>query len=146
MQSLRTRRSQAPPRKAQRTPTKLSKPGANGTPLPRKKSQTSRVDDKIKKRMSTRYADISGPTDVNVPPMPSVPAALRPGERRGGDEAVRRRVDYDDDDVQQPKVAPDDNKLLDKDDFDPDDCMWRDSTVNLADSVCRLKAETCQFD
>lgn len=107
MQSLRTRRSQAPaPRKGQRSGAKLV--GRSDS------SRKSRVDDRIKKRMSMRYADISGPVDV--PPMPPMPTMGRARE--------------DDDDVvynarSAPRDAPtaeDDKKLLDKDDFDPDAC------------------------
>lgn len=121
MQSLRSRKSQAPPRKVQRSGTKLSKPG---TSISRKKSQSSKVDDKIKKRMSMRYADISSPTEVNVPAIPSVPAALQPGggpRARMGEESVRQRVEYGEEEV---RAAADDNKLLDKTDFDPDECRW----------------------
>ncbi|KAJ3510518.1 hypothetical protein NLJ89_g4622 [Agrocybe chaxingu] len=115
--SLRSRPSQAP-RKAQRTPTKLAKPGAGPTPRDRGKN---RVDDKIKKRMSTRYADISSPTQLTgVPAMPSfmglIPAgqgAETPG--RDGEEDVRDRTGTRDD----VRVVSDDKKLLSAEDFDP---------------------------
>ncbi|KAF9027139.1 hypothetical protein BDZ89DRAFT_1092282 [Hymenopellis radicata] len=109
MQSLRTRRSQAPPaRKVQRAGTKLAK-----GPSLRNDTRKSRVDDRIKKRMSMRYADISGPVDV--PPMPPMPTMALGGvqeEEAVYDERSRR---------EDPAVTTeDDKKLLDKDDFDPD--------------------------
>ncbi|KAF8167544.1 hypothetical protein B0H34DRAFT_669962 [Crassisporium funariophilum] len=114
--SLRSRPSQAP-RKAQRAPSKLAKPGA---PTARDRSK-NRIDDKIKKRMSTRYADISSPTQLSgVPPMPSLammPVGQRgtPGTGREGDEDVRDRTGTRDD----AKVVGDDRKLLNAEDFDP---------------------------
>ncbi|KAF8906133.1 hypothetical protein CPB85DRAFT_895024 [Mucidula mucida] len=109
MQSLRTRRSQAPPaRKAQRSGTKLAK-----GPSLRNDTRKSRVDDRIKKRMSMRYADISGPVDVPpMPPMPTMPMGSLQEEEAVYDERSRR---------DDPAVTTeDDKKLLDKDDFDPD--------------------------
>ncbi|KDR85544.1 hypothetical protein GALMADRAFT_234471 [Galerina marginata CBS 339.88] len=114
--SLRSRPSQAP-RKAQRSPAKLAKPGAGPTPRDRSKN---RIDDKIKKRMSTRYADISSPTQLTgLPPMPSLgfaPAgqgSATPG--REGEEDLRDRTGTRDD----AKAASDDKKLLNAEDFDP---------------------------
>ncbi|KAF9009805.1 hypothetical protein BDZ89DRAFT_517439 [Hymenopellis radicata] len=109
MQSLRTRRSQAPPaRKVQRAGTKLAK-GLSS----RNDTSKSRVDDRIKKRMSMRYADISGPVDVPpMPPMLTMPLGGIREEEAVYDERSRR---------EDPSVTTeDDKKLLDKDDFDPD--------------------------
>ncbi|KAK0466198.1 exo84 subunit/exocyst complex component [Desarmillaria tabescens] len=116
MQSLRTRRSQAPARKVQRSGTKLSKIAQGVTPRPRD-ARKSRVDDKIKKRMSMRYADISGPTELNVPPMPSIPTV---GVITDGfqNEVVGEKIGTRDDGA--AVAAENDKKLLDKDDFDPD--------------------------
>lgn len=120
--SLRTRPSQAP-RKAQRSPTKLTKPGAGPTPRDRGKN---RIDDKIKKRMSTRYADISSPTQLSgVPAMPSFMGLIPAGQRlevsgREGEEDVRDRTGTRDD----AKVAGDDKKLLNAEDFDPAACAY----------------------
>ncbi|KAF7337536.1 Exocyst complex component [Mycena sanguinolenta] len=119
MQSLRTRRSTAPTKgQPQRQPTRLAKPngaGAGAAPAPRSRDpRKSRVDDKIKKRMSTRYADISGPTDLNVPPMPSMPSMPRATPGREQDEVVMDR------NAGREDRGVDDKKLLDKDDFDPD--------------------------
>ncbi|KAK0500855.1 exo84 subunit/exocyst complex component [Armillaria luteobubalina] len=117
MQSLRTRRSQAPARKVQRSGTKLSKIAQGVTSRPRD-ARKSRVDDKIKKRMSMRYADISGPTELNVPPMPSMPTV-------GGivdgfqSEVVGEKIGSRNDGA-ATAAAEEDKKLLDKDDFDPD--------------------------
>ncbi|TFK42011.1 hypothetical protein BDQ12DRAFT_645406 [Crucibulum laeve] len=116
--SLRTRPSQAP-RKG-RSPTKLAKQGAG--PIPRDKSK-SRVDDKIKKRMSMRYAEmISSPTELqHVPAMPSISGMLPAGPRAAamlheGDEGVRDSEAARD----QAKALGDDKKLLSSDDFDAD--------------------------
>lgn len=123
MQSLRTRRSQAPRKYGATTaPSKLAKPGAAPTPRPRD-TRKSRVDDKIKKRMSMRYADISAPTDLNVPSVPRLPVGISSaGGRQGGgvsreqDEMVRDRSEVRED----PGAA--DKRILDKEDFDPDAC------------------------
>lgn len=71
----------------------------------------------MKKRMSLRYAEISAPTDASVPPLPTVPLGLRPGIPRDPDEIVR--------DIAQVKEDPRllDQRLLDKEDYDPDDCV-----------------------
>lgn len=70
----------------------------------------------MKKRMSLRYAEISSPTDAYVPAVPTIPLGLRPGVQRDPDEIVK--------DVAQVKEDPRalDQRLLDKEDFDPDDC------------------------
>ena len=118
--SLRTRPSQAP-RKPQRSPTKLSKPGLGPTPRDRGKN---RIDDKIKKRISTRYADISSPTQLSgVPAMPSLMGLIPAGQRldiseREGEEDLRDRSGTRDD----VKAANDDKKLLNAEDFDPAAC------------------------
>ena len=112
--SLRTRKSQAPPRKAQRSGTKLGKPA-----VPR--DRKSRVDDKIKKRMSMRYAEISGPTPVGgIPAVPSLPAGMgAPRAFREQDEIVREPKDKA---AQEKQVKEDDKKILDDDNFDADAC------------------------
>jgi hypothetical protein len=80
------------------------------------------VDDRIKKRMSMRYANISGPTDVSVPAMPSMPIGARPevgGEvREESDTGARREREK----VEDQRIA--ERKMLDKEDFDPDACEW----------------------
>ena len=127
--SLRSRRSTAPrkgpPRQSSGTGgggTRLAKPGSGRTPRdPRK--QSSRVDDKIKKRMSMRYNDVASPTDGSVPAMPGMPVGLmgqagmrgRPGREQ--DKVVRDREDA--------RLRGNDNQLLDADEFDPDACMSR---------------------
>ncbi|KAF9532123.1 hypothetical protein CPB83DRAFT_58809 [Crepidotus variabilis] len=115
--SLRSRPSQAP-RKAQRTPTKLAKPSAGPTPRDRGKN---RIDDKIKKRMSTRYADISSPTELTgIPAMPTMMGLIPIGGSGGptpreGDEDLRDRTDT----REEARAAVDDKKLLSAEDFDP---------------------------
>ncbi|CAK5264323.1 unnamed protein product [Mycena citricolor] len=112
MQSLRTRRD-APTGKSQRQPARTPRP--NGGATPRRDARKSRVDDKIKKRMSMRYADISSPGDLGIPSMPPIPAL--PGRTAGSreqDEVVMDRG------REREDRGADDKKLLDKDDFDPD--------------------------
>ncbi|KAJ3795121.1 nuclear mRNA splicing protein [Lentinula aff. detonsa] len=120
MQSLRSRRSQGPARKPTRQPTngKLAK---DARPRRRDTSGRSRVDDKIKKRMSTRYADISSPTELNVPRVPTLPIDTAGGRRtdREQDESVRDQEDL----VSSQKAADaaaEEKKLLDDKTFDPD--------------------------
>lgn len=127
MQSLRTRRSQAPARKPSRQATngKLSKDAR----LRSRDTGKSRVDDKIKKRMSMRYADISSPTELNIPPMPTLADPIN-GDRRGDlDESFRDREDL----VSQKAAdaATEEKKLLDAKEFDPDVCRSTLASVLL---------------
>lgn len=107
MQSLRTRRP-SETRTVKRQPSKLEKKPVN------KNVRKSTVDDKIKKRMSLRYAEISAPAEASIPDVPSVPIGLRPGAVRDPDELVLERANIKED----PKAI--DQRLLDKEDFDPD--------------------------
>lgn len=121
MQSLRTRRSQAPSRKPQRTGTKLAKePGS------RSDTRKSRVDDRIKKRMSMRYADISGPVDV--PPMPPMPT-FQAGGGEAEDAVYTAKATRE-----EVRATEDDKKLLDQDEFDPEACELQSS--HLVSSNC----------
>ena len=122
MQSLRTRRPSAGQKPA-RQPTKLAKgPAKSHSGSTRK----SRVDDKIKKRMSMRYADISAPTGVSVPPVPSLPigtfglGAGGAGIGAGGrdEEGVRDEREARED----PRET--DLKALENEVFDPDTCTY----------------------
>lgn len=119
--SLRSRPSQAPRKQQRPAASKLAKPGGGVTPRDRGKN---RIDDKIKKRMSTRYADISSPTQLSgVPPMPSLMGLIPAGEKaalggREGEEDVRDRTGTKDD----VKSVSDDKKLLSAEDFDPAAC------------------------
>ncbi|TFK56343.1 hypothetical protein OE88DRAFT_1649567 [Heliocybe sulcata] len=121
MQSLRTRKPSTG-RQAKRQPTtRVAKPNP-----PSRDARKSRVDDKIKKRMSMRYADISGPTDVtNIPPMPALPISSRPLVEEP-EEIGARGVDVSREDARAAEM-----KLLDKDDFDPDAFL----KVKLANST-----------
>lgn len=101
MDSLRSRPSQAPRRALQKAPSKLSKPNARPT----------RVDDKIKKRMSMRYAEISSPLD-GIPAMPSLIGPYSDARQDPDDDRTIRPDDA--------KVAAEDKKTLSADDFDPD--------------------------
>ncbi|KAF8641237.1 hypothetical protein AX17_000871 [Amanita inopinata Kibby_2008] len=111
MQSLRTRRSQP-----QRRPTKLAKPG--DPPTRRDTRGKSRVDDKIKKRMSARYADISSPTELSPDAIrvPTIPYALLAGRGRSPGASFETESE----DAAKGRTARDDKRLLDAEDFDPD--------------------------
>jgi hypothetical protein len=113
MQSLRTRRP-SPKQPAQPT-AKLQQRQRKTLKDPRK----SRVDDKIKKRMSMRYADISAPTGLDIPAVPGLPnrTSIRPGGR-DQDEIVQDRVS-----AKEDPWAPD-KQLLEAEDFDADACEW----------------------
>lgn len=63
--------------------------------------------------MSMRYADISSPTEINMPAMPSLGAVLIPSRGREAEEVVKPQTD---------DTRFNDNVLLDKEDFDPDAC------------------------
>lgn len=112
MQSLRTRGPSDSTRSVNRQPSKLGKKGT----IIKRNARKSTVDDKIKKRMSLHYADISAPTDASVPDVPSIPIGLRPGVVTSPDEFVSESTNIRED----PKVV--DQRLLDKEDFDPDAC------------------------
>lgn len=114
--SLRSRPAKAPPRKVARTPTRLVKPGI---PATRERSK-NRIDDKIKKRMSARYAEISSPTQLtDIPGMPSfIPAGEGALSPQNADEEVRDRGDS----REEAKASLDDKKLLSAEDFDPAAC------------------------
>jgi len=114
--SLRSRPSKAPPRKAQRTPTKLAKSGAS-------QRNKNRIDDKIKKRISTRYAEISSPTQLSgVPAIPTMMGLIPAGQEivspQEGDEDLRDRSDI----REEARAVVDDKKLLSIEDFDPAAC------------------------
>ena len=88
---------------------------------PNKNVRKSRIDDKIKRRMSTRYATISAPTptDATTPSVPTIPLGLRGPSLdavRETDEAVRRQS------LSREDIRVAENRLLDVDDFDPDAC------------------------
>ncbi|KAH9926480.1 uncharacterized protein B0H18DRAFT_1118969 [Fomitopsis serialis] len=77
--------------------------------------RATRVDEKMKRRMSARFAEISSPTDALVPDVPSLPigptASQTALSKKGGAApAVAQRED--------PWTA--DLRLLDVDEFDPD--------------------------
>lgn len=119
MQSLRTRKPTEARPQRQKSTNKITRSTSR---------RATRVDDKIKKRMSMRYADISSPTGGAAPAVPTIPLSLRPG--------------YTNQDglVQEPEqMRPEDSKeeeqrLLDQDEFDPDACeaiQWaRSATLN----------------
>jgi hypothetical protein len=115
MQSLRSRRpSDSRPVTVKRQASKLIKSSSI-----RQNARKSTVDDKMKKRMSLRYAEISAPTEASVPAVPTIPLGLRPGLARDPDEIVLDSTQVKED----PRVA--DQRLLDKEDFDPDACEYQ---------------------
>jgi hypothetical protein len=121
MESLR---SKASARKGPKPAAKLSKPDKN--------ARKSRVDDKIKKRMSMRYA-ISSPTPADAAPsVPTIPLGLR-----GPDLDIIREKDEV---AQQHAPSKEDlrameNRLLDVEEFDPDAC----ACVDFNPSILLLK-------
>lgn len=102
MQSLRTRK----PSQASRPRGQLQKPARDAR-------KSTRVDDKIKKRMSMRYAEISSPTG-GVPAVPSIPLGLRPAGYKGQDIFIPQTEEP----LGDPREA--ELRLLDQDEFDPD--------------------------
>ena len=111
--SLRTGKSTGPKLQKQSSPRNVKRTDTD--------ARKSRVDDKIKRRMSMRYADISVPQPTeNIPALPSIPAGFRPTHTRSesqGSMRIKRERQKED-----ARVA--ENKLLDKQDFDPDICEY----------------------
>lgn len=113
MESLRSSKGKAPARKGSNPTAKLSKTS--------KSLRKSRVDDKIKRRMSTRYATISAPTptDATPPSVPTIPFGLRStglDNIHENDEVVQQQP------LSREEIRNAENKLLDAEDFDPDAC------------------------
>src|SRR5277367_4380971 len=125
MQSLRTRKptQSTPKSSAQRQPARLARAPAGGAGS--RNAKKSRVDDKIKKRMSMRYANISHPTGASgVPDVPSLPALPLDGKGRPPAAAVSS---WEDEALQDRSVVAEDpkardRKILDQEDFNPDAC------------------------
>ena len=113
MQSLRTRKpSESRPKGSQRQGT-IRKPNPAARDPDRR---ATRVGEKMKKRMSMRYADISAPTDASVPDVPAIPIGMRATSSSYTQEEQRF--------TEEPREDPmlSELRLLDKDDFDPDAC------------------------
>ncbi|KAG9100956.1 exocyst complex component exo84 [Ceratobasidium sp. UAMH 11750] len=117
MKSLRTRRS---------TPSSAPQPRPQKQKLSKgnKDARKSRVDDKMKRRMSARYADISDPRDAEVPDMPDLRDLRRIKAGTGP-------TFYDDDEDEplggvggamgeEARVDVLDVRDLEQEDFDPD--------------------------
>lgn len=135
MQSLRSRRP-SESRPVKRNASKLAK-----APSTRQNVRKSTVDDKMKKRMSLRYAEISSPTGASLPAVPTIPLGLRPGAPRDPDEIVL--------DVAQVKEDPRalDQRLLDRVDFDPNGCELPTSPNSpLTTRIARPQNKTRQLD
>ena len=116
MQSLRTRK----PSEA-RPVTKTNGARSGTREIARK---ATRVDDKIKKRMSMRYADISSPTATSVPALPTVPLAFRPsgGAQRSQQDVYAVPDGEREREEQREDQREADLRMLDREEFDPDAC------------------------
>lgn len=115
MQSLRSRRPSVPPKaqdsRSQEDVPRISSEG-KARPRPNAKpvntqARKSRVDDKIKKRMSMRYNDADAPR-YSVPDVPALPGSRN---TRGSERDVVR---------EDPRAV--DIDILQQDNFDPDAC------------------------
>jgi hypothetical protein len=91
-------------------PQKLTKSNTKSS----KDARKSKVGDKIKKRMSMRYADISAPTG-GVPPMPAF--NLQDLQASIQDETILHDPDDTFDDIKTI-----DTSVLQEENFDPDAC------------------------
>ncbi len=115
MQSLRTRKpSESQPRNAQRQGT-TRRPNPNVRDAERR---ATRVGEKMKKRMSMRYADISLPTDALIPNVPALPAGMQGSYMGQGKDQQR----FTEEPAEDPKLT--ELRLLDQDQFDPDACAY----------------------
>ncbi|KAI0686819.1 hypothetical protein BC835DRAFT_1420137 [Cytidiella melzeri] len=118
MQSLRTRK----PSEARDRGQKAQKPKQpDGLNLSARRA--TRVDDKIKKRMSMRYADISSPTSALIPAVPTVPLSLKPGgttRRDAGNALFGREGERKTQEETREEQKEADLRMLDQDKFDPD--------------------------
>ena len=130
MQSLRTRK---PAEARPRGQNKLARPGPRDG-LARK---STRVDDKIKKRMSMRYADISSPTNTLIPAVPTIPLALRPGGFAKIEEDVYgyRGGDAEDESRREEEARAADLRMLDQDRFDPDTCEFLVTAAHISNTM-----------
>jgi hypothetical protein len=98
MQSLRTGRTT---KRLNRQPPKARSAATN--------ARKSTVDDKIKKRMSMRYADPA--VDLNIPAVPSLPTTVEQQDEQSSLVGEERGDSLDAD-----------KKVLEAEDFDPDAC------------------------
>ncbi|KZT73401.1 hypothetical protein DAEQUDRAFT_722002 [Daedalea quercina L-15889] len=110
MQSSLRQRRPSEAQKLQKAPSKRMAQGLRDAGR-----RTTRVDEKMKRRMSARFAEISSPTDALVPDVPALPigSATSPNELSLKGSAVPAVTPRED-----PWVA--DLRLLDVDEFDPD--------------------------
>ena len=108
--SLRTHR-RAPTRKATIGPPLLA-----GQPIPRG-APKSRVDDRIKKRMSTRYAElVTSPSEI--PPIPGLPSGSGAEEMM----SLGAGMDMIDGSRGSGGKSLNDKQILEDERFDPDAC------------------------
>jgi len=87
-------------------------------PRPQRKmtKQGGRVEDRIKRRMTMRYADISGPTGLSVPAMPAMPIGMRDIAPKERDEVPARGRDV----KEESKGI--DTRAMEQENFDPESC------------------------
>ena len=132
-------RSKTTVSKGPRPAAKLNKPNKN--------ARKSKVDDKIKRRMSARYASISSPTPTDTTPsVPTIPLDLR----SAGLATVREKDESSQ--IETPTkedLRAAENRLLDVEDFDPDTCTSPSIlsfSLSCPDLSLRPQAETRQFN
>ena len=124
--SLRT------PRRAQTRNSTLPSALQIGHARSAPKSRVSRVDDRIKKRMSMRYAEmVASPTGNDAaPPLPGFPTGIR-GTGQGTLSLDANFSMLADDDAGDAQVGGsstrDDRTVLEDERFDPDACESPDS-------------------
>ena len=131
-------RSKSTVRTGPRPAAKLNKPNKN--------ARKSKVDDKIKRRMSARYATISAPTPTDaVPSVPTISLDIR------GTGLVPIREKDENSQVQTPTkedLRAAENRLLDVEEFDPDACacFFIVSSARRAQHFLRPQVKTRQFN
>ncbi|KAG8901555.1 exocyst complex component exo84 [Tulasnella sp. 403] len=108
-------------------------------------ARKSRVGDKIKKRMSMRYADISSPSPLNAASAPAVPALPDIRELRGtSDRRVDERLLRDDypihEEPAKEEIKASDFDLLAQENFDPDAFLKTKLAHSTEEEIRSLKS------
>ena len=122
MQSLRTRKPSEGRQKGSQRQNTIRKPAPAARDPARR---ATRVGEKMKKRMSMRYADISAPTDALVPAVPALPIGA--GRQPVPPAELLQQAQFGDGRlVAEPRedAGAAELRLLDREDFDPDACAW----------------------
>lgn len=118
MQSLRSRRPSVPVKpqdEPRRSDEGKARPRPNAKPA-NPQARKSRVDDKIKKRMSMRYND-ADPSSYSTPDVPALPGSRN---TRGSERDLVR---------EDPRAV--DIDILQQDNFDPDACKLMSSSFKI---------------